>query len=199
VKERLWGVGRKLNAAGVARLEPGRRLGERAAVDAHGTFVDQLLQITARELGKHLGQHLVQALAVVCHTGDQRAPFDLRTDVGQPVHTVFGIGRRRVSRYNRAGFVQQGVPHVPVAKLSMARVLLLAAATMLFAGCSSAPKDNTAGWSPNRLYAEAKDEMNSGSYDKAVELLEKLEGRAAGTLLAQQAQLEQGLFPLPWR
>ena len=73
----------------------------------------------------------------------------------------------------------------------MARVLLLAAATMLFAGCSSAPKDNTAGWSPNRLYAEAKDEMNSGSYDKAVELLEKLEGRAAGTLLAQQAQLDK--------
>ena len=73
----------------------------------------------------------------------------------------------------------------------MVHVLLLAAATTLFAGCSSAPKDNTAGWSPNRLYSEAKDELNSGNFDKAVDLLEKLEGRAAGTLLAQQAQLDK--------
>ncbi len=33
--------------------------------------------------------------------------------------------------------------------------------------------------------------MSSGSYDKAVPLLEKLEGRAAGTPLAQQAQLDK--------
>ena len=45
--------------------------------------------------------------------------------------------------------------------------------------------------SPNKIYAEAKDEMNSGSYEKAVPLLEKLEGRAAGTPLAQQAQLDK--------
>jgi outer membrane protein assembly factor BamD (BamD/ComL family) len=46
-------------------------------------------------------------------------------------------------------------------------------------------EDKTATWSPNRIYAEAKDEMNSGNWDKAVPLLEKLEGRAAGTPLAQ--------------
>jgi len=62
---------------------------------------------------------------------------------------------------------------------------------MLFAGCSSTPNDKTSSWSPNRLYAEAKDEMNSGAYDKAVGLFEKLEGRAAGTILAQQAQLDK--------
>ena len=67
---------------------------------------------------------------------------------------------------------------------------LLAAAAML-SGCSSTPDDKTAGWSPNRLYAEAREEMDAGSYDKAVPLLEKLEGRAAGTPLAQQAQLEK--------
>ena len=33
--------------------------------------------------------------------------------------------------------------------------------------------------------------MNAGSYDKAIPLFEKLEGRAAGTPLAQQAQLEK--------
>lgn len=62
---------------------------------------------------------------------------------------------------------------------------------MLFAGCSSTPTDKTSNWSPNKLYAEAKDELNSGSYEKAVGLLEKLEGRAAGTVLAQQAQLDK--------
>ena len=62
---------------------------------------------------------------------------------------------------------------------------------MLVAGCSSTPNDQTANWSPNKLYAEAKDELNSGSYEKAVGLLEKLEGRAAGTVLAQQAQLDK--------
>jgi outer membrane protein assembly factor BamD len=61
----------------------------------------------------------------------------------------------------------------------------------LVAGCSTVETDPTAGMSPNRLYAEAKDELNSGGYDKAVILLEKLEGRAAGTPLAQQAQLDK--------
>ena len=64
-------------------------------------------------------------------------------------------------------------------------------ASVWIAGCASTDEDKTANWSPNRLYAEAKDEMNSGSYDKATALLEKLEGRAAGTPLAQQAQLDK--------
>jgi len=64
-------------------------------------------------------------------------------------------------------------------------------ALALLAGCSSTKDDKTATWSPNRIYAEAKDEAGSGSYDKAVPLYEKLEGRAAGTPLAQQAQLEK--------
>ncbi len=68
--------------------------------------------------------------------------------------------------------------------------MLLAAAALL-AGCSSTPDDKTSAWSPNRLHAEAKDEMSSGAYDRAIPLLEKLEGRAAGTPLAQQAQLEK--------
>ncbi len=72
------------------------------------------------------------------------------------------------------------------------KALLLAGFVLgLVAGCSSVDKDPTAGMSPNRLYAEAKDELNSGGYDKAVILLEKLEGRAAGTPLAQQAQLDK--------
>jgi outer membrane protein assembly factor BamD len=78
------------------------------------------------------------------------------------------------------------------AKLSMVRRVLLAGTALWIAGCAStAPEDKTANWSPNRIYAEAKDELKSGAYDKATLLLEKLEGRAAGTPLAQQAQLEK--------
>src|SRR3954465_565538 len=61
----------------------------------------------------------------------------------------------------------------------------------MLAGCATKDDDKTATWSPNRIYAEARDEMNSGGYDKAIPLLEKLEGRAAGTPLAQQAQLDR--------
>jgi len=76
------------------------------------------------------------------------------------------------------------------AKLSVLPALAIGAAALL-AGCSSTSEDKTANWSPNKIYAEAKDELSSGSYDKAIPLFEKLEGRAAGTPLAQQAQLEK--------
>ena len=77
------------------------------------------------------------------------------------------------------------------AKLSVVPVAMLVSVVTLLSGCSSTSVDNTAGWSPNRIYAEARDEMNSGGYTKAIPLLEKLEGRAAGTPLAQQAQLDK--------
>lgn len=69
-----------------------------------------------------------------------------------------------------------------------AGVLVLAA---LLSACSSKPTDKTANWSPNRIHAEAKDELNAGAFDKAIPLYETLEGRAAGTPLAQQAQLDK--------
>ncbi len=63
-------------------------------------------------------------------------------------------------------------------------------AALTLGGCAT-QEDKTANWSPNRIYSEAKDEMGSGAYERAVPLFEKLEGRAAGTPLAQQAQLEK--------
>jgi outer membrane protein assembly factor BamD len=71
------------------------------------------------------------------------------------------------------------------------RMTLLAAALSLAACASKTPPDPTANWSPNRIYSEAMDERNAGNYEKAIGLFEKLEGRAAGTPLAQQAQLEK--------
>jgi outer membrane protein assembly factor BamD len=77
-------------------------------------------------------------------------------------------------------------------KLSVVPVVTaLAALSFVLTGCSSKPVDPTGSWSPNKLYSEAKDEARSGAYDKAIPMFEKLEGRAAGTPLAQQAQLEK--------
>jgi outer membrane protein assembly factor BamD len=80
--------------------------------------------------------------------------------------------------------VKQSVSRSGLALGALALALLLAA-------CSSKPIDKTEAWSPNKIYTEAKDELSSGAYDKAIPLFEKLEGRAAGTPLAQQAQLEK--------
>jgi outer membrane protein assembly factor BamD len=76
------------------------------------------------------------------------------------------------------------------AKLSVVSALLLGAAALL-AGCSSKPLDPTAKMTPQEIYEQAKEEIYNIQYAKAVELLDKLEGRAAGTPLAQQAQLEK--------
>jgi len=64
-------------------------------------------------------------------------------------------------------------------------------ALLVLAGCDTTPKESGASQSTEKLYAEAKDEAASGNYDKAAKLYERLEGRAAGTLLGQQAQLER--------
>ncbi|KJS73244.1 MAG: outer membrane protein assembly factor BamD [Serpentinimonas sp.] len=68
----------------------------------------------------------------------------------------------------------------------------LAVAVVLLSACASGPTaDPTADWSPNRLHAEAVAERERGNFERAITLFERLEGRAAGTLLAQQAQLEK--------
>ncbi len=69
-------------------------------------------------------------------------------------------------------------------------------ALALLGGCGSTTKDDDRG-SVEKLYAEAKDDLSSGSYDLAVKQLERVEGRAAGTLLAQQATLD--LAYAKWR
>jgi outer membrane protein assembly factor BamD len=59
----------------------------------------------------------------------------------------------------------------------------------VLAACGSTPRYDDKD-SAEKLYADARDDMSAGSYDRAIKTLEKVEGRAAGTLLAQQAQLE---------
>jgi outer membrane protein assembly factor BamD len=69
--------------------------------------------------------------------------------------------------------------------------LCMLGATLALQGCSSTPVDNTESWSPEKLYSEAREERDAGNFEKAIGLYEKLEGRAAGTSLAQQAQLDK--------
>lgn len=59
----------------------------------------------------------------------------------------------------------------------------------LVAGCGSDPKLDEKG-SVEKLYAEAREDLITGSYERAVKALERIEGRAAGTLLAQQAMID---------
>jgi outer membrane protein assembly factor BamD len=58
------------------------------------------------------------------------------------------------------------------------------------AGCGSDPKRDDSREAVDKLYAEARDDMSAGSYERAIKTLERIEGRAAGTLLAQQALLD---------
>jgi len=69
--------------------------------------------------------------------------------------------------------------------------LALIIALMLTAcGSLGEAPDETASWSAQRIYSEAKDALQSGTYDRAVSLFEKLEARYPFGRYAQQAQLE---------
>jgi outer membrane protein assembly factor BamD len=76
-------------------------------------------------------------------------------------------------------------------RLSAVPASLVLAAGLILSGCANNPKDPTAGWTPEKIYSEARDEVNAGAWDKAIGYYEKLEGRAAGTVLAQQAQIDK--------
>lgn len=62
---------------------------------------------------------------------------------------------------------------------------------LLLGACASGPtKDVTKTWGPDRLYNEAKSELDSGNYKKSIGLYEKLEARFPYGRFAQQSQLE---------
>ena len=68
--------------------------------------------------------------------------------------------------------------------------LLALALSAALAACGTAPQDEYANINSDKLYADAKAEQADGNFETAVKMLEKVEARASGTLLAQQAQLE---------
>lgn len=63
----------------------------------------------------------------------------------------------------------------------------------LMGGCgifSGSSADKTAGWSAQKLYSEAEDEMSAGGYGNAIKLFETLQSRYPFGRYAQQAQME---------
>ena len=74
---------------------------------------------------------------------------------------------------------------------SLAVIAALFLATLV-AGCGLLPevKDETADWSANKLYSEAKESLNGGSYEQAIKYFEKLESRYPYGRFAQQAQID---------
>ena len=78
-----------------------------------------------------------------------------------------------------------------------AALLALLAVSLQLAGCGSTPKDETTTATAERLYGEARDDIDSGSFEPAIKKLERVEGLAAGSLMAQQALLDMAY--LNWR
>jgi outer membrane protein assembly factor BamD len=73
------------------------------------------------------------------------------------------------------------------------RSLAVLLCVAMLAGCGIlkfGEEDETAGWTAQRLYEEAKTEMGNGSYDRAITYFEKLEARYPYGRYAQQSQLE---------
>jgi outer membrane protein assembly factor BamD len=77
-------------------------------------------------------------------------------------------------------------------KRSLLALAAAAALTLAAGGCGLLSKDTdeTAGWSAQKLYGEAKDAMNEKAWEKAIKHLEKLEARYPYGRFAQQAQLD---------
>jgi len=62
----------------------------------------------------------------------------------------------------------------------------------MLTACGLLPEvqDETKGWSAQKLYTSAKEEMDDSNYEKAIQYFEKLEARYPYGRYAQQAQLE---------
>lgn len=74
----------------------------------------------------------------------------------------------------------------PVWHSLVAFAILISAAFL--SACNTTPNDTEQ--AVEKLYADAKGDMASGNYESALKSLERVQGRAVGTLLAQQATLD---------
>ncbi|NWK79790.1 MULTISPECIES: outer membrane protein assembly factor BamD [unclassified Aquitalea] len=73
----------------------------------------------------------------------------------------------------------------------MKRYVVAAMLVMGLAGCATTETyDETRGWTVEKLYSEARDELNSGNYTRAVKLYETLEARYPYGRYAQQAEMD---------
>ncbi|MBP7970737.1 outer membrane protein assembly factor BamD [Aquaspirillum soli] len=67
---------------------------------------------------------------------------------------------------------------------------MLMAASLAACSTTTEPKDETRGWPVERLYYEAREELNSSNYTRSIQLYETLEARYPYGRFAQQAQMD---------
>lgn len=70
------------------------------------------------------------------------------------------------------------------------KLLSIASLLLVLAACAAINDDPTAGWSEEQLYTEARDALDNGEYERAIENYTKLESRYPYGRYAQQAQLD---------
>jgi outer membrane protein assembly factor BamD len=75
--------------------------------------------------------------------------------------------------------------------------LLSLCAVVLLAACASTPKEESTTNTADRLYKEAREDMAAGSFERAIKAMERVEGLAAGSIVAQQAVLDMAY--MHWR
>lgn len=83
-------------------------------------------------------------------------------------------------------------------KRSWRRAAAALLTTLALAGCGTTrDRDAAGGENLERLYAEAKSDLAGGAWERAIKTLERIDARATGTLLGQQALLD--LAYAQWR
>ena len=72
------------------------------------------------------------------------------------------------------------------------KVVLATCALLALGACGSLPErtDETRGWSAEKLYSEARDEMRAAQYERAIQLWQRLEANYPFGNYATQAQME---------
>ena len=78
----------------------------------------------------------------------------------------------------------------PIRRWVRALALVWIGALLVACGTPPSQYDETAGWSAQKIYAEAREEMRGSSWEKAIKLLESLEAKYPFGRYAQQAQID---------
>lgn len=171
--------------------------------------LDELLQVAAGKLRDGLRQRLVQALAMPVGAGKHLAPLGaglgglggfsrFRGLDRVPAHAFArGLGMA-LPIIGRMRQVDPGCSSPPRVKRSWRRAAAALLTTLALAGCGTTrDRDAAGGENLERLYAEAKSDLAGGAWERAIKTLERIDARATGTLLGQQALLD--LAYAQWR
>jgi len=75
-------------------------------------------------------------------------------------------------------------------RYALVRSILLLISCFIIVSCASTSDDKTQNWNADKLYGEAKSELEIGNYENALSLYQKLETRYPFGAYAQQAQIE---------